>query len=112
MADFKRAAEGLVRAASMSADELAAKRGEEDPFVQIKRNSERLGACTGHDFEPEPDWRSKGWGLLNRTVHCRNCGGDMKVGDAMAYLHGFAHGSGQDFKAMTDAIWPPEVSHG
>ena len=107
MTDFKKAAEGLLKAATMSADELAARKGENDPFVQIKRNNERLSNCSAHDFEPQPDWRSQGWGMLNRTVHCRVCGGDMKISAAHDYLRGFAHGSGRDFEAVVNAIWPP-----
>lgn len=103
-ARMKNISQGLVKAALMSADELAAKKGEDDLFVRIKRNSERLSACPGHDFEPDPDWRT--WNP-NRTVHCRVCGGDAKMHDAMEYLRGFAHGSGQDFKALTEAVWPP-----
>lgn len=106
MTDFKRAAEGLLKAASMSADELAARNGEDDPFVKIKRNRQRLINCSGHDFEPQPDWRSKGWGMLDRTVHCRACHGDMKIGAAHEYLRGFAHGSGRDFQELIEAIWP------
>jgi hypothetical protein len=105
-ASFSRMARGLVRAASMSADALAAEKGEGNPFVRIKRNSERLDACEGHDFEPDPDWRTRA-SLLDRKVHCRACGGDMKNGDALMYLRGLAHGSGRDFTALTDAIWPP-----
>jgi hypothetical protein len=103
---FKRAAEGLLKAALMSADDLAAKKGEDNPFVRIKRNNERLEACTLHEFNPDPDWRKANL-LTHRTVTCRNCGGEMKTNDAMAYLRGYAHGSGGDFKAITDAIWPP-----
>lgn len=105
--DFSRIARGLLKAASMSADELAAKKGEADPFVRIKRNSERLDACEGHDFEPQPDWRAAPVSILGRTVHCRVCGGEMKMHDAMMYLRGLAHGSGRDFVAITNAVWPP-----
>jgi len=108
MTDFKKAATGLLKVATMTADELASRKGEDDMFVKIKRNSERLSNCSGHDFEPQPDWRSKGWGMLDRTVHCRACGGDMKIGAAHDYLRGFAHGSGQDLKSITASIWPPE----
>lgn len=101
---IQKATKNLLTAALMSADELAAKKGESDLFVRIKRNSERLSACAGHEFEPDPDWRT--W-KPNRTVHCRRCGGDMKMHDAMEYLRGFAHGSGQDFKVLCAAIWPP-----
>ncbi|MBS1725009.1 MAG: hypothetical protein JSS66_18880 [Armatimonadetes bacterium] len=89
----------------MSADELAARKGEGDMFVKIKRNHERLNACAGHDFEPDPNWRD-GRPLLQRTVHCRKCGGDMKTGDAHTYLRGVAHGSGRDYHAMCEAVWP------
>lgn len=101
---IKKASQNLLKAALMSADELAAKKGENDLFVRIKRNSERLSGCEGHDFEPDPDWRT--W-KPNRTIHCRRCGGDMKMHDAMEYLRGFAHGSGRDFKAITETLWPP-----
>lgn len=105
---FSKIADGLWKAATMSADELAAKKGEDNPFVLIKRNGERLNSCQGHDFEPDPGWRDAKPPLSYRTVHCRACGGDMKMNDAMSYLRGVAHGSGRDFKAMTDAIWPPK----
>jgi hypothetical protein len=104
--ELKRIGEGLLKAAAMTADELAAKKGEDDLFVRIKRNSERLLACDRHEFEPQPDWLSSR-PFLNRTVRCSRCGGDMKVFDAMNYLRGFAHASGGDLKALTDAIWPP-----
>lgn len=108
MSDIGKIAEGLWKAASMSADELSAKKGENDLFVKIKRNHERLDACTGHKFEAQPNWRDQPPPYINRTVHCRNCGGDMKMGDAMNYLKGFAHGTGGDYRTMTDAIWPPK----
>lgn len=105
-ARFSRMAQGLMKAATMSADELAARKGENDMFVRIKRNHERLNGCAGHDFEPDPNWRETR-PLLNRTVHCRTCGGDMKTGDAHQYLRGLAHGSGRDYGAIVAAIWPP-----
>ena len=103
---FTRIANGLVKTAMMSADNLAAKKGEDDAWVKIKRNNERLNSCAGHDFEPDPNWRETR-PFLNRTVHCRRCGGDMKVNDAHHYLLGIAHATGQDHKAMTAEIWPP-----
>lgn len=106
-ARFSKIAQGLMKAAVMTADELASRKGEDNAFVKIKRNGERLDGCTGHDFEPDTEWRSAKPPLSYRTVHCRACGGDMKMNDAMNYLRGLAHGTGRDFKAMTAAIWPP-----
>ncbi|KQO69528.1 hypothetical protein ASF22_02660 [Methylobacterium sp. Leaf87] len=108
-ARFSKMAQGLWKAASMTADELASRKGEDDMFVKIKRNGERLDGCAGHDFEPDPEWRTAKRPVLGRTVHCRVCGGDMKMNDAMYYLRGVAHGTGRDYKAMIEQIWPPNA---
>lgn len=105
---FERIAAGLYRAASMSADDLSAEKGEGNPFVQIKRNSEKLDACDRHEFDPQPDWRSAPPPFINRKICCRRCGGEMRTQDAMLYLRGFAHGAGVDYSVMVNAIWPPE----
>lgn len=103
-ATVKRASENLLKVALMSADELAAKKGESDLFVQIKRNAEKLDHCAQHIFESQPDWRANF--KLNDTVHCLNCGGDMKRSRAMDYLKGYAHGAGISFDRLCEKIWP------
>lgn len=107
---YKQAAVKLICAIASSTDDMAAKRGEADPLVQIKRNSDRLRACDRHEFDPVPDWRTRPGPLIWQTVHCARCGGDMKAGEANDYLRGFAHGSGQDYTAIVNAIWPPDVA--
>lgn len=106
--DFGRIARGLMKAVSTPTDELAARRGEDDLMVRVKRNSDRLNACDGHDFVPQPDWRNGALPFIRRKVHCARCGGDMDVGDAMHYLRGFAHAKDMDPSTLTDRIWPPQ----
>lgn len=103
--DTKKIAQGLARAVMTPTDELAAKKGEGNLLVQIKRNSDRLEGCELHDFEPTPDWRNARM-LTYLKVPCRRCGGEMNAHDVMVYLRGVAHGSGQSFKALTDAVFP------
>ncbi len=104
---FKKIATGLMNAIATPTDELAAKKGEGDMLVQIKRNSDRVRACDRHEFEPVPDWRERKGPFLWLKVTCRRCGGEMKAGDVITYLRGFAHGSGQDETALTSAVFPP-----
>lgn len=104
--DFART-QGLVRALSMSADQLAARKGEDNLLVQIKRNRERLDACSCHEFEPDPEWHRRPGSLLRSKVRCRHCGGEMESGEAHTYLRGLAHGSGQDYRALVATVWPP-----
>lgn len=104
---FKQTSVNLMRAVAAPTDELAAKKGEGNLLVKIKRNSDRLYACDRHEFEPVPDWRDRPGPFIWQKVRCARCGGEMKAGEAHDYLRGFAHGSGQDYKAITDAIWPP-----
>lgn len=96
---------GLFRALGLTADELAAEKGEDHALVQIKRNSERLEKCETHVFEPAPNWRATP--MFGQKIKCTRCNGVMKTHDAMTYLRGYAHGSGADYEAMTNAIWPP-----
>lgn len=107
---FSRLAQGLWKAASTPTDELAAKRGEGDMLVKIKRNSDRLEGCTRHDFERQPNWRSGP--LYNQRVRCLRCEGEMKAADAMLYLRGYAHGTGQDYRQVIALIWPEENGNG
>ena len=103
--DFSRIARGLMKAIQTPTDDLAARRGEGDLMVQIKRNSDRVKGCLGHEFVPAPDWRSGS--LYNLRVACSVCGGELKAHDVLTYLSGFAHGSGQDYKTISDRIFPP-----
>jgi hypothetical protein len=105
-------ANGLARAASMTADALAAEKGEDNLFVQIKRNSERLDGCSGHEFEPQPDWRTAPRPYINRKIRCLRCGGEMPTGDAHTYLRGVAYGSGRNYTDLASAIWPPAKDAG
>lgn len=102
--DFTRIARGLVKAITTPTDELAAKKGEGDLMVQIKRNSDRVNGCTSHDFERQPNWRASP--LYNQKVRCLRCEGEMKAGDAMTYMRGYAHGAGLDYATVIAAIWP------
>lgn len=104
MTDFARIANGLVKAITTPTDELAARKGEGDMMVQIKRNSDRVNNCDRHEFEHQPDWRAAP--LYNQKVRCVRCGGEMKAHDAMTYLRGYAHGAGLDYKRVADAVWP------
>lgn len=107
MVDNKKPFEGLIKAARMSADELAAKKGEGDTFVKIKRNRERAAACDRHEFEPISDWRTQRGGLLyGLKVHCSRCHADLPADEAMHYLRGFAHGSGQNYDELLDKVLP------
>lgn len=103
--DFTKIANGLMKAITTPTDQLAAKHGEGDLMVQIKRNSDCLNGCDRHEFERQPDWRTVG-PLYNQKVLCIHCGGSMKSHDAMTYLRGYAHGAGLNYKAVCDAVWP------
>ena len=102
--NWSRIANGLVKAIQTPTDELAAKKGEGDLMVQIKRNSDRLNECGGHEFEHQPNWRASP--LYNQKVKCLRCGGEMKSHDAMTYVRGFAHGARVDHAALVETIWP------
>ena len=106
---FTKVAQGLWQAISTPTDELAARKGEDDMLVKIKRNSDRMRSCNGHEFDPVPDWRerSNGSPFIRLKVSCKRCGAEMNAGDVLTYLRGFAHGSGQDEKALADAVFPP-----
>ena len=90
-----------------SADDLAATKGEANPLVQIKRNSEKLAGCDRHEFEPMPDWRERKGPFLWLKVRCVRCDGQMNADSVMAYLRGYAHGTGQDAQALCNAVFPP-----
>jgi hypothetical protein len=86
------------------------KKGEGDMLVQIKRNHDRVRACDRHEFAPQPNWREAP--ILTRLkVKCTRCDGEMNAGDMMTYLRGYAHGTGQDFDAMVNAVLPPDAGH-
>lgn len=102
--DFSRIARGLMKAISTPTDELAAKKGEGNLMVQIKRNSDRLEGCDRHEFEHQPNWRAAP--LYNQKVRCLRCGGEMKAPDAMTYTRGFAHGAGIDYADLVETVWP------
>jgi ribosomal protein L44E len=104
--EIKRISLNLVKAVMTPTDELVAKKGEGNLLVKIKRNNERVESCTGHKFVPQPDWR-KSVILTYLKVPCTVCGGEMNAHDVMEYLKGFAHGSGRDYKALTDEVFPP-----
>lgn len=103
----KRISQNLMRACATPADDLAAKVGEANPLVQIKRNHARLGECDRHEFQPLPDWRERKGPFSWLKVRCARCDGEMNASDVMTYLRGFAHGTGQDFKGLADAVFPP-----
>lgn len=105
---MKRIASGLVDAALMSADDLAAKKGEDNLFVQIKRNHERLNGCDGHEFEPMLDWRQR-LPFSLREVRCNRCSGMMKAHDVMLYLRGRAHERGVALSELSDPIFPKDT---
>ena len=97
-------ANGLVKAVQTPTDELASKKGEGDMMVRIKRNSDRIEGCAGHEFERQPDWRASP--LYNQNVRCLRCGGEMKTHGAMIYMRGFAHGAGVDYSGLVETVWP------
>lgn len=104
--DTKKAAQNLMRAIGSPTDEMAARLGEDHLLTKIKRNSDRVQGCERHEFAPQPDWRDDKRGFTMGRITCTRCGGEMSRHDAFTYLRGFAHGSGQDFKVLTDAVWP------
>lgn len=106
MSDFRKAAQNLMRTIAKPTDEVAARLGEDHLLVKVKRNSDLLEGCDRHEFAPQPDWRDDVRGFIRGKICCTRCGGEMYRGDAHMYLRGIAHGSGQDFKTLTDAVWP------
>jgi hypothetical protein len=103
---WTRIANGLVKAICTPTNELAAKKGEDDLMVRIKRNSDRLEECDRHEFERQPNWRASP--LYNQKIKCLRCGGEMRTHDAMTYIRGFAHGVGINHNQLVETIWPGE----
>lgn len=108
MTDFKTAAKKVLQAINTPTDDLAARLGEDNSLVKIKRNSDQLAGCGCHEFNPVPDWRVDA--VVSRVrATCKHCGGEMKMGDISNYLLGKAHATGADYDALMAEVFPPET---
>lgn len=61
-----RGVDALAKVSGLAPDEIRA------IALQVKANTERLKACTGHDFAPVP-----GLPALRRRYRCRQCQGEI-----------------------------------
>jgi hypothetical protein len=60
-------------------------------IVKIRENLKKLKSCKRHNFGI---FKPTSGALYNVRYTCKNCGGEMKLGDIWKYISGYEAGGG------------------